>query len=273
MSDGTCQTKTGVDLSSPVSVLGRFVNASNSALLVALNPPEATPVTDDMPLDTLSWQRLAVYKPARGEAPLWDFPDGTLHKREVAAYRVSEALGWGLVPETVLRDDLPYGPGSVQRFVPHDPWWQYFTVMSHHAEQFTVPLMKTVLFDLLLTNADRKAGHVLVRDTRVAPGGALDEPDVPRDATLALVDHGVCFHHESKLRTVVWDFAGAHVPLALTHDLTRLADTFDEGVGGLLADLLDDREIDAFQRRLHDVVALETFPQPEDERAFPWPLV
>jgi uncharacterized repeat protein (TIGR03843 family) len=259
-------------LAAPVSVLGRFVNASNSALLVALARPDEV-VDEHVAIADLAWQQLAVYKPQRGEAPLWDFPNGTLHRREVAAYRLSEALGWGLVPETVLRDDLPYGPGSVQRFVPHDPWWQYFTVMSHHAERFTVPLMKTVLFDLLCTNADRKAGHVLVRDVRVPPGGALDEPNVPADATLALVDHGVCFHAERKLRTVAWDFAGAHVPAALHDDVVALYDTFDDTLGAALAPLLTDAEIEACRVRCADVAALETFPQPHDDRAFPWPLV
>lgn len=273
MSEAGCGTYTPADLHAPVEVLGRFVNASNSALLVALNPSGVEPVGDDTPFETVPWHRLAVYKPQQGETPLWDFPDGTLHKREVAAYLLSEALGWNLVPETVLRDNLPYGPGSVQRFVPHDPWWQYFTLLSHHAERFTVPLMKTALFDMLLTNADRKAGHVLVRDPRVAPGGALDEPNVPAEATLALVDHGVCFHHDTKLRTVVWDFAGAHVPTALTDDVVAVRDTFDQTVAVTLDGLLDPAEIEALRARFDDVAACETFPQPHDARAFPWPLV
>jgi len=261
-------------LSAPVRVLGRFVNASNSALLVELLADgEATDAEQEVELATLPWQRLAVYKPARGEAPLWDFPQGTLHRREVAAYLLSEALGWDLVPETVLRDDLPYGAGSVQRFVPHDPWWQYFTLVAHHAHRFIVPLMKTVLFDLICSNADRKAGHVLVRDVRVAPGGALDDPSVPVAATLALVDHGVCFHAEPKLRTVAWDFAGAHVPQALHDAVSAVANAFDDTLRVALAPLISPAEIEACYSRLGEVATLATFPQPQDERAFPWPLV
>ncbi|MEX2533017.1 MAG: SCO1664 family protein [Nitriliruptoraceae bacterium] len=262
-------------LSWPVRVLGRFVNASNSALLVELVDGDGVLVERDkeVELATLPWQRLAVYKPQKGEVPLWDFPPGTLHQREVAAYRVSEALGFDFVPETVLRDDLPYGPGSVQRFVPHDPWWQYFTVVAHHAERFSVALMKMVLFDLIVANADRKAGHVLVRDVRVAPGGALDDPDVPLAASLALVDHGVCFHEEQKLRTVAWDFAGAHVPEALHAVVSQAYDTFDDTLGDTLLGLLSPKEIEACRNRMGDVLTLQTFPQPHDERAFPWPLV
>jgi uncharacterized repeat protein (TIGR03843 family) len=260
-------------LDAPVRVLGRFVNASNSALLVELVEDGDPQAESDVPLADMAWQKLAVYKPQRGEAPLWDFPHGTLHRREVAAYQLSEALGFGLVPETVLRDDLPYGEGSLQRFVPHDPWWQYFTVVAHHAERFGVALMQTVLFDLISSNADRKAGHVLVRDVRVAPGGALDDPNVPRDATLALVDHGVCFHTEPKLRTVAWDFAGAHVPDALTAAAQQVYDTFDAVLAPSLAPLLAPEEIEACYERLFDATQLETFPQPGDERAFPWPLV
>lgn len=264
-------------LTAPVRVLGRFVNASNSALLVELCDGDVLdPTADDgeaVVLASLPWQQLAVYKPQRGEAPLWDFPAGTLHRREVAAYQVDQALGFDLVPETILRDDLPYGPGSVQRFVPHDPWWQYFTVVANHGERFSVNLMKMVLFDLIVANADRKAGHVLVRDVRVACGGALEEPNVPRAASLALVDHGVCFHEEQKLRTVAWDFAGAHVPEAL-HDAVQAGyDTFDDALYDPLAALLSPAEIAACRDRMGDVLALGTFPQPHDERAFPWPLV
>lgn len=260
-------------LDGPVSVLGRFANASNAALLVMLDTGGAAAHTPVVDISAVPYGQLAVYKPQRGEAPLWDFAAGTLHCREVAAYRLSEALGWGLVPETVLRDDLPYGPGSVQRFVPHDPWWQYFTVMSHDAERFSVALMKTALFDLLCNNADRKAGHVLMRDVRVPPGGALDTPDLPAAATVQLVDHGVTFHHEPKLRTVIWDFAGAHLPDGLRRDITSVQQRFDDTLAGALRDLLDDAEIAACRERFADVVALECFPHPAHERAFPWPLV
>ena len=135
---------------------------------------------------------LAVYKPQAGEAPLWDFPDGTLGQREVAAYTLASALGWPSVPPTVWREG-PEGPGSVQAFVDADFEEHYFTLRSAFAEQFR----RVAAFDLVANNADRKGGHcLLVRDTGV----------------VWLIDHGVCFAVEPKLRTVVWDHAGEPVP-------------------------------------------------------------
>ena len=134
----------------------------------------------------------AVYKPQRGERPLWDFPDGTLCHREVAAYELSEALGWSIVPETVLRDG-PYGIGMVQRFVDHDPDDHYFTLLEAHMDDFR----RFAAFDVLANNADRKGGHCLLAQ---------------RDGHIWGIDHGLTFHVADKLRTVIWDFAGEPRP-------------------------------------------------------------
>ena len=134
----------------------------------------------------------AVYKPSRGEQPLWDFPDHTLAHREVAAYLVSEALGWNFVPFTALREDGPYGPGSIQQFIEYDPDYHYF----NFSEEDKARLEPVMLFDLLCNNADRKGSHVIIeKETR----------------KLWLIDHGLCFHEEDKLRTVIWDYAGQSI--------------------------------------------------------------
>jgi len=156
----------------------------------------------------------AVYKPGRGERPLWDFPDG-LYRREVAAYVVSEALGWGLVPETVLRDG-PLGPGSLQRFVDADFSQHYFTLLEFPEHHDALKAICT--FDLLANNADRKGGHCLLgTDNRVWS-----------------VDHGLCFHTDPKLRTVMWDFEGMPVPEHLVADLARFAVAIPDDLNGLI---------------------------------------
>ena len=131
----------------------------------------------------------AVYKPSKGEQPLWDFPESTLALREVAAYLVSECLGFQFVPFTTLRNEGPYGAGSIQQYIEYDPEYHYFN-FSDEDKQHLKPV---VLFDLLVNNADRKGGHVFFEDgTR----------------KLFAIDHGICFHEEDKLRTVLWDFGG-----------------------------------------------------------------
>ena len=142
-----------------------------------------------------------VYKPGAGEAPLWDFPTGTLYRRECAAYEVSRLLGWPLVPPTVVRDGEA-GMGSLQLFVPNDSGSNFFVVRESHREE----LLRMAVFDLVVNNADRKGGHCL-----------LD-----RDGGLWGVDHGLTFNVDHKLRTVIWDFAGEEVPAALVSDLTCL---------------------------------------------------
>lgn len=198
-----------------------------------------------------------VYKPLRGERPLWDFPQQTLARREVAAYLVSEALGWSLVPPTVFRlQRAPMGPGSLQLFIDHNPEQHYF---NFNQDQQT-HLPKVMVFDLLINNADRKAGHLLI-----SPEGDL-----------FLIDHGLSFHAEDKLRTVVWDHAGAPIPPELCQDISQILPELSPG-GSLFTALqphLLPEEIAALQQRGQGLVDSGQFPlPPEDRRAYPWPLV
>jgi len=159
----------------------------------------------------------AVYKPTRGEQPLWDFPEETLALREVAAYLTSEALGWNFVPPTVYRTEGPHGAGSLQYYVQAQPDCHYFTFSE--AEKAELP--RVALFDLLVNNADRKGGHIL-KDTQ---------------DKLWLIDHGICFNTQPKLRTVVWDFGGQAIPEPLIDDLAGLS-TSEPGLALGLALLL-----------------------------------
>jgi hypothetical protein len=196
----------------------------------------------------------AVYKPERGEQPLWDFPGNTLALREVCAYLVSQARGFGLVPFTVLRDG-PLGPGSLQQYIDHNPNYHYFTFKQAELDR----LRPVVLFDLLINNADRKGSHILVqKPTR----------------KLYLIDHGLCFHAEDKLRTVIWDFAGEPIPADLLAvlsnfraDLARSRDLRDT-----LGKYINAEELDALHSRSGALLASGQFPlPPEDRRAFPYP--
>jgi uncharacterized repeat protein (TIGR03843 family) len=221
-----------------VEVLGRMPWSSNATLLVEVRHG-ATCVR-------------AVYKPRRGERPLWDFPPG-LDRREVAAYELSTWLGWDLVPETVLRDDeLPFGPGSLQRFVPFDFEAHYFTLLEDDARHDV--LRAICCFDLLINSADRKGGHCLAGD----------------DGRVWAVDNGLTFHCEAKLRTVIWDFAGQTIDDHLLGGVHRLA---DEGGPGALADLLDAAEHVALGSRAEAVAASGRFPHDHTGRRYPWPLV
>jgi uncharacterized repeat protein (TIGR03843 family) len=190
----------------------------------------------------------AVYKPSRGEQPLWDFPENTLALREVAAYLVSEALGFHIVPFTTLRVDGPHGSGSLQQFIEYDPDYHYFNFTSED-KQLLRPL---ALFDLLVNNADRKGGHIFFENgTR----------------QLYAIDHGICFHEEDKLRTVLWDFAGQKIPSDLLDRLSLSP--------SLLANLepyLSPDEISALCARAETIRKKGIFPrQPRDRRALPWP--
>ena len=197
---------------------------------------------------------LAVYKPQRGERPLWDFPAGTLAAREVAAYEVSAALGWGIVPDTVFREDAPLGPGSLQAFIEHDPERHFFTLMNDHDQT----LKRFAAFDIVVNNADRKGGHV------------IEGPD----GHIWGVDHGLTFNLEPKLRTVIWGFAGE--PLGeLANDLGRVAESL-RPTGELftrLTELLSSEEATETSARLDLLVAEGEFPAPEGPFAMPWPLV
>jgi hypothetical protein len=207
----------------------------------------------------------AVYKPTRGVRPLWDFPSGSLARREVAAFLVSEALGWRLVPPTILRKDVPLGPGSLQLFIEHDPEYHYFNFSAADRQR----LRPVVLFDLLTNNADRKASHVL-----------LDA-----EQHIWLIDHGICFHTDDKLRTVIWDFAGEPIPEGLCADLQRFYLALrpqEEAASGApgsqlassLKPYLSAGETTALAERASRLVNTGHFPNPDQgRRQYPWPPV
>ncbi len=196
---------------------------------------------------------LAVYKPRDGEMPLWDFPEGTLCLREVAAYLLSKELGWPSVPPTVLREG-PHGLASVQLFVDATPGEHFFTLRERCLEEF----MPVAAFDVVANNADRKSGHCLLG----------------RDETIWVVDHGVCFSEEPKLRTVIWDFEGEPVPPKLRDDLTRVAGALRSGaLRDQLTGLLEPDEIGATAARAERLAKVGRFPFPGTERSYPWPPV
>jgi hypothetical protein len=198
---------------------------------------------------------LAIYKPSQGERPLWDFPDGSLARREVAAYHVSHALGWDFVPPTVLRDGF-LGPGAVQLFIEADPEAHYFTLRDDY-----IPIFQRVAaFDYILNNADRKSGHCLK--------GV--------DGHIWTIDHGLTFHTDYKLRTVIWDFAGQPIPDDILTDLKRLQLTLNQPTSEIfdtLAQLIAKREIDMFRRRLERIITTATFPMPGTGRNVPYPPI
>ncbi len=197
---------------------------------------------------------LAVYKPRQGERPLWDFPQGTLYLREVAAYVVSQALGWGFVPPTVLRDG-PHGVGAVQLFIEAQPEAHYFTLGEGYASE----ARRIAAFDCVINNADRKAGHCL-----------LD-----RRGRLWVVDHGIAFHAQPKLRTVIWDFAGQPIPPDMVRDLQTFRHrlTRPDPLVALLDSLLADEERAALRQRLDALLNSRTFPHPGPGRHVPWPPI
>jgi uncharacterized repeat protein (TIGR03843 family) len=253
----------------PFEVVGRFADASNATLLVRLLDRDPRPLDElaaglgrPPTVADLEVEDLAVHKPQRGEAPLWDFPPGTLHLREVAAYEVSAALGWDLVPCTVLRASGPFGPGSLQRFVAHDPEQHYFTLVEADDPELHDQLVAMVLLDLVIDNADRKGGHVLLE-----PGSELQR------GHLRLVDHGVTFNVVRKLRTVAWDFAGRPVPEVRRGDLLGLLASLDGALGARLAPLLSPEELEVLRDRVAATAALTTLPEPSGRYPYPWPLL
>ena len=192
----------------------------------------------------------AIYKPLRGERPLWDFEPG-LHRRELAAYRLSHEMGLDLVPPTVIRDG-PLGEGSVQWFVAADHQQHYFTIHETRPDLYA-ELRAVAVFDVIANNTDRKSGHVLI--------------DV--EDHIWGIDHGLCFAADFKLRTVVWEFGGEAVPEALTAAVARIA----EGVPLSVAALLDDAEVEAIQERAQWLVEQPVLPIDHSGRRYPWPLV
>lgn len=192
----------------------------------------------------------AVYKPCKGEQPLWDFPDNTLALREVAAYQLSETLGFHIVPVTVYRKDGPHGPGSLQQYIEYDVEYHYFNFTNEDKQK----LRPVVLFDLIANNADRKGSHVFFED------------DTHK---LYAIDHGICFHEEPKLRTVLWDFAGQTIPADLLAPLSSTGSW-----GNLLEDYLSRREITALLHRADELCESKTFPRPiQGRRAYPYPPI
>jgi hypothetical protein len=235
---------TSLLLESPIEVLGLLPYSSNHTFLVRLGARDG----DQGPL--------AVYKPSRGERPLYDFPAGTLYKREVASYEVSEALGWDLVPPTVVRTDGPLGVGSLQLFIDHDAEQHYFTLLAEHQGFFK----RLAVFDIICNNADRKSGHCL-----------LDG-----DGRIWAVDHGLTFNSQPKLRTVIWDFAGRRIPAPDREAAARLGAAISGGNPSLrnsLESLLGASEIAALLDRVKVLSQPCYFPAPDSDWSFPWPLV
>lgn len=193
----------------------------------------------------------AIYKPARGERPLWDFPD-PLWKREVAAYELSEQLGFGLVPTTVARHAAPMGPGSVQAFVPAQFAEHYFTIRER--DELAGPLRRLCAFDLIANSADRKGGHCLIDPT----------------GRIWAIDNGLTFHEEFKVRTVLWDFAGEPIPAEVARAVSAL---IDRGPTEALCALLSRLELDSMMDRARAVLAGGHFPHDPSGRRYPWPLV
>lgn len=226
-------------VSGELELLGLLPNSSNYTFLA-----RATAGDD---------QVLAVYKPRRGEMPLWDFHEGTLCRREVAAYVVARELGWPNVPPTVLREG-PEGLGSTQLFVEFDPSQHYFTLEGTHAAEFR----RVALFDMVVNNADRKGGHCLLG----------------LDGTIWVVDHGVCFNEEPKLRTVIWEHGGERIPAELLDDVRALRERLGPGaLRAELDELLSADELIALDERIDSVLAGGLFPEPGPGRPYPWPPV
>ena len=219
-----------------ITVKGRMPRSSNATFLV------------ELVLDTAT--ALAVYKPEQGERPLWDFPPG-LYRREIAAYLLSEALGWRLVPPTAPRDG-PLGEGSLQLFVPADFRHHYFTLLE--TEEHRETLQRICLFDLVANNADRKSGHCLL---------------VPGDRIYA-IDNGLSFHAEPKLRTVIWDFGEEPIASALQEDLRRV---LSDDLPPALAELLDPDEQGALKRRARGLLRTGHYPVDKSGLRYPWPLI
>lgn len=240
-----------------VETEGMLPWSSNYTFLVNVCAPE----TDSSPATTVT----AVYKPRRGERPLWDFTRGSLCQREHAAFLVSEALGWHIVPPTVFRAG-PQGVGSVQLFIDHDPEQHYFTFEGEPS--LRSQLQKIALFDILVNNADRKSGHVLLEDN--------GEPEAGEPGRLWGIDHGICFHTDYKLRTVIWEFMGEPIPDALRGDLVafgRQLSRRETPICKQLAERLSAPEREALQRRLRQLIQQDTFPKPGPGRHYPWPPV
>ena len=225
-----------------MELLGILRGASNYTFLARLqpHPPQGLNV---------------VYKPARGESPLWDFPSGSLYRREVAAYELSKVLGWPLIPPTVARADGPHGVGAVQLFIEADR--RHFLGEQAARRETWV---RVALFDVITNNADRKSGHCL-----------FDEED-----RVWVIDHGLTFHTDQKLRTVIWDYAGQPLPRDLCGDVERALIQLEKGgpLARRLDGLISPAENRMLKRRLRAVLAADwRFPDPTSAWSLPWPPV
>lgn len=240
-----------------IQLVGRLVESSNNALLGRLRHPAIEELAweppPESPLAGLGRGYYTVWKPTAGERPLFDFPVGTLTRREVAAFAVSEALGWAIVPPTLLRDG-PYGEGMLQRWVEVDPTADVVAMLTGDDPR----LRRIALFDAVVNNTDRKGGHLLP-----VPGGHLHA-----------VDHGVTFSIVPKLRTILWAWEGQPFEADERAALVSLAAVLrpraplDRTLRGLLAA----REVVATRRRVEELLSEGAFPGPNpDWPAVPWP--
>ena len=219
-----------------ITIIGRMPHSSNATFLVAVQ------------CDETSFQ--AIYKPLRGERPLWDFEPG-LHRREIAAYLLSQAMGINMVPPTVLREG-PLGEGSLQYFIDADVEQHYFTIFEQR-EDLHDQLRAICVFDIVANNTDRKAGHCLL---------GLDDK-------VWGIDHGVCFAADFKLRTVIWEFGGESLP----DDLRAAIEPLIETVPLNIATLLSSDEVSALQERVQWLCEGGAFPIDRSGSRYPWPLV
>ncbi len=221
-----------------LSVEGRLMNASNATLYCAVTADGVTAA--------------CVYKPVAGERPLWDFPDGTLAEREVAAHAVSTATGWGIVPPTVYRVG-PAGPGMVQLWIAEDEAADVVRMIRRRDRE---ELRRIAVFDAVINNADRKGGHLLPTRTGLVYG----------------VDHGVSFHVEDKLRTVLWQWAGRTLPDDVQDELRSLRRDLDGRLGSQLGELLTTAEVRRTRARVDRLLSTRRHPEPSDQwPAVPWP--
>jgi len=219
-----------------ITIIGRMPHSSNATFLVAVQ------------CDETSFQ--AIYKPLRGERPLWDFEPG-LHRREIAAYLLSQAIGINMVPPTVLREG-PLGEGSLQHFIDADVEQHYFTIFEQR-EDLHDQLRAMCVFDIVANNTDRKAGHCLL---------GLDDK-------VWGIDHGVCFAADFKLRTVIWEFGGEPLPDHLRAAIEPLIETVPLNI----ATLLSSDEVSALQERVQWLCEGGAFPIDRSGSRYPWPLV
>ena len=217
--------------SSELTIEGRLVDASNASLLCTLDDGQQ-----------------AIYKPIAGERPLWDFPDGNLASREVAAFEISELGGFHLIPPTVFRDG-PFGEGALQLWIDVDE----NADLVAFAQSEDAQLRSMALLDAILNNTDRKFGHLLLAT----------------DGRLSGCDHGVTLHSEDKLRTVLWQWSGAALTKTELDQLTELRQSIDSN---LLRQWITDQEIAALQRRISRLLETQKMPEPSDDwPAVPWP--